>query len=212
MPALPPILRIPLAVVAILSTAVVVSLGIRHAGETTAGPLDSSVQPWLSDTVAENRPLALAIDFAGEPVGLAALVLLLMMVALALRRPRMAMLVVLGTGLTITTTTLIKPVADRIIHHEHLSYPSGHTASATALAMLATMLAWHRLRPVAALVLLLVAALVVGAAAAWAQAGLVAHYPTDTLGGWCTALAVVPATAWLVDLAADRVTTVTGSL
>jgi undecaprenyl-diphosphatase len=65
--------------------------------------------------------------------------------------------------------------------------------------MLAVLLCWHRLRPAAALAALLGAALVVGALAAWAQAGLVAHYPTDTLGGWCTALAVVPATAWLID-------------
>jgi undecaprenyl-diphosphatase len=32
-----------------------------------------------------------------------------------------------------------------------------------------------------------------------------AHYPTDVLGGWCTALAVIPVTAWLVDRLADRV-------
>jgi undecaprenyl-diphosphatase len=38
----------------------------------------------------------------------------------------------------------------------------------------------------------------------WAQVGLGAHYPTDVLGGWCTALAVIPATAWLVDRTADR--------
>jgi len=205
-PALPPTLRIPLAVVAILSTAVVVVLGIRYAGETTAGPLDSQLQPWLTDTVFAHLRLALVIDYAGEPLGLAALVTLLTVLSLVLRRPRMAALVLLGTGLTITMTSLIKPLAGRIIHHEHLSYPSGHTASATALAMLAAMLAWHRLHPAAALALLLGAALVVGAAAAWAQAGLGAHYPTDTLGGWCTALAVVPTTAWVVDLAADRVT------
>jgi undecaprenyl-diphosphatase len=52
--------------------------------------------------------------------------------------------------------------------------------------------------------LVLTAALAVGAAMGWAQVGLGAHYPTDALGGWCTALAVVPATAWLVDRTADR--------
>jgi membrane-associated phospholipid phosphatase len=49
----------------------------------------------------------------------------------------------------------------------------------------------------------LAAALAAGAAMGWAQVALGAHYPTDVLGGWCTALAVIPATAWLVDRMAD---------
>jgi len=63
---------------------------------------------------------------------------------------------------------------------------------------------WQRLRPAAALALLYGVALTAGAAAAWVQAGLVNHYPSDTKGGWCTALAVVPATARLVDHVASR--------
>jgi membrane-associated phospholipid phosphatase len=38
-----------------------------------------------------------------------------------------------------------------------------------------------------------------GAAMGWSEVVLSAHYPTDTLGGFCTALAVVPATARLID-------------
>jgi undecaprenyl-diphosphatase len=52
--------------------------------------------------------------------------------------------------------------------------------------------------------LVLAAGLVAGAIMGWAEVGLGAHYPTDALGGWCTALAVIPATAWLVDRTADR--------
>ncbi|MGW2546542.1 phosphatase PAP2 family protein, partial [Kitasatospora sp. NPDC001574] len=55
----------------------------------------------------------------------------------------------------------------------------------------------------AATLLVLAAALVAGAAMGWAQVALGAHYPTDALGGWCTALAVVPATAWAVDRVAE---------
>jgi undecaprenyl-diphosphatase len=65
--------------------------------------------------------------------------------------------------------------------------------------MIAVMLFWHRLSTGAALALLYGVAFAVGLLAAWAQAGLTAHYATDTVGGWCTALAVVPATAWLID-------------
>jgi membrane-associated phospholipid phosphatase len=43
---------------------------------------------------------------------------------------------------------------------------------------------------------------------AWAQVLLNAHYPTDTLGGFCAALAVVPLVAWTIDRVADRKSTV----
>jgi membrane-associated phospholipid phosphatase len=198
-PIIPPLLRRPLAIVAVLGAVAVVVLGVRYAGTSSGGAFDRWLQPWLDSSSAEWHPLALAIDFCGEPAGLASLVVLLTVVSLVLRRPRVAVQVVLGTGLAITATTVIKHVVGRTIHETFLSYPSGHTASATAMATAAVMLVWHRLRPVAAFALLMAAALVAGAAAAWAQAGLVAHYPTDTIGGWCTALAVVPVTAWLID-------------
>jgi undecaprenyl-diphosphatase len=204
LPVLPSALRRPVAAVAVLAALVVVVLGALFAGDSAAGSLDSRLLPWLESSTTAARPLALTIDFAGEPVGLASLVVLLTVISLLLRQPRTAALVLLGTGLTISVTTVIKPLVDRTIHGDFLSYPSGHTASATALAMTVVVLAWHRLRPAAALALLYGVALVVGAAAAWAQAGLSAHYPTDTVGGWCTALAVVPATAWLIDWYATR--------
>ena len=198
-PIIPPPLRRPLAIVAVLAAVAVVVLGVIYGGTSSGGAFDLALQPWLTSSTTAWHPLALTIDFCGEPVGLVSLVVVLTVLSLVLRRPRMAVQVVLGTGLAITATTIIKHFADRTIHETFLSYPSGHTASATALAMAAVMLVWHRLRPAAAFALLMVVALVVGAAAAWAQAGLVAHYPTDTIGGWCTALAVVPATAWLID-------------
>jgi undecaprenyl-diphosphatase len=43
---------------------------------------------------------------------------------------------------------------------------------------------------------------------AWAQVLLNAHYPTDTFGGFCATLAVVPAVAWAIDWIADRRSTV----
>jgi undecaprenyl-diphosphatase len=42
-------------------------------------------------------------------------------------------------------------------------------------------------------------AVVGGAVMAWAQIDLTAHYPTDTIGGFGTALLVIPATALLID-------------
>jgi membrane-associated phospholipid phosphatase len=203
-PILPPARRRPVAIVGVLAALVVVILGLTFAGDSAPAAFDRAVQPGLESSTTAMSALANAIDYAGEPVGLAVLVALLVGVSLLLRRLRVAVLVVLGTGMTISATTALKPLVDRTIHGFYLSYPSGHTASATALAMIAALLVWHHLRRAAALVLLYAVALVAGAATAWAQAGRMAHYPSDTVGGWCTALAVVPATAWLVDHAAAQ--------
>jgi membrane-associated phospholipid phosphatase len=55
-----------------------------------------------------------------------------------------------------------------------------------------------------AVVLVLGLALVAGVAMGWAEVALGAHYPTDAVGGFCAALAAVPATAWAVDRVAER--------
>lgn len=138
-------------------------------------------------------------------MGAAALVVATVTGCLLLRQPRAAVLVVAGTGLAVGTTKLLKPLVGRTIHDGHLSYPSGHTAFATALALAVALLATGRLGlgRTAGTSLVLATALAAGIAMGWAQVALGAHYPTDALGGWCTALAVVPATAWLIDRVAD---------
>lgn len=146
-----------------------------------------------------------ALDFLGEPVGATMSVLAAVAACLLLRRPRAAVLVVAGSGATVATTTLLKPLMGRTIHGGYLSYPSGHTAFLSALALMVALLAAGRLGlgRAAGTALVLAASLVAGAAMGWAQVVTGAHYPTDTLGGWCTALVVAPATAWLVDRIAD---------
>ncbi len=146
------------------------------------------------------------MDSLGEPVGAATLVVATVMGCLLLRRPRAAVLIVAGVAMAVGTATLLKYLVGRTIHGDNLSYPSGHTAFFTAVALVVALLATGRLGlgRTAGTLLVLAAALVAGAVMGWAQVALGAHYPTDVLGGWCTALAVVPATAWLVDRMADR--------
>ncbi|MGA4844203.1 phosphatase PAP2 family protein [Streptomyces sp. G45] len=205
--ALPAALRPPLALIAALGALTTVVIGILYAGHSAPGRVDR----WFVDPTADAigppwRRLALAVDFLGEPAGAALLVVAVATACLLLRGPRAAVLAVAASGAAVGTTTLVKPLVGRTIHGEgNLSYPSGHTAFLTTLALVTALLATGRLGlgRAAGTALALGAALAAGAAMGWAQVSLSAHYPTDVLGGWCTALAVVPATAWLVDRAAD---------
>ena len=192
-----------LGTVAALAALVVVVLGVRYADHHQPGAADA----WIRSAVVGARPgwqsVALDLDAMGEPFGAVTLVVAVMLGCLLLRRPRAALLTAAGTGLAVVTTSLLKHVVGRTINGDNLSYPSGHTAFATALALAVALLAAERLGRLTGTLLVLAAALVAGAAMGWAQVSLDAHYPTDVLGGWCCALAVVPATAWLVDRAAD---------
>ncbi|WP_037685479.1 phosphatase PAP2 family protein [Streptomyces aureocirculatus] len=204
---LPSSLCATLAPIAALAALVVVVLGASYAGHSESGTVDRwFVRPTADSVRPPWRSVALATDFWGEPAGAALLVVAAVTGCLLLRRPRAAVLVVVGAGTTVATTTLLKHVVGRTIHGaDNLSYPSGHTGFATALALVLALLATGLLGlgRAAGTVLVLAVALVAGAAMGWAQVALSAHYPTDVLGGWCTALAVVPATAWLVDRVAD---------
>ncbi|MEU0815662.1 phosphatase PAP2 family protein [Streptomyces mirabilis] len=203
---LPPSLRGWLGPIAALAALVVFVLGVLYADDSKPGMVDARISAALDGVGPPWRHVALALDFLGEPVGAATLVVALVTGCLLLRRPRAAVLLVAGVGMSVGTATLLKSLVGRTIHDGSLSYPSGHTAFLTALALVVALPATGRLGlgRTAGTLLVLAAALVAGAAMGWAQVALGAHYPTDVLGGWCTALAVTPATAWLVDRMADR--------
>ncbi|WP_329302263.1 phosphatase PAP2 family protein [Streptomyces sp. NBC_00659] len=204
--ATPPALRTRLGLVAALAALVVLSLGVLYAGDSTPGAWDARIGTATYDVGPSWRHVALALDFLGEPAGSAALVVAAVAGFLLLRRPRAAVLLVVGAALTVGTATLLKSLVGRTIHGDNLSYPSGHTAFATAVALVVALTAAGRsgLGRTAGLSLVLAAAMAAGAAMGWAQVALGAHYPTDVLGGWCTALAVTPATALVVDRLGDR--------
>ncbi|MEV6620132.1 phosphatase PAP2 family protein [Amycolatopsis sp. NPDC051106] len=204
--AVPAALRAPLAMTAALATAVLVALGILHFHDSGLTGIDAAVLPSIDGVRPPWRYVALVIDFGGEPVGATILVAVLALVCFLAQRIRAAVLTVLGVAVTVAVTTSLKPIIGRTIHGEFLSYPSGHTALATALAVVIALLVADRLGlgRAPAVVLVLGLALVAGVAMGWAEVALGAHYPTDAVGGFCAALAAVPATAWVVDRAAER--------
>jgi membrane-associated phospholipid phosphatase len=191
---------------AALATAVLIALGILHFHDSGLTGIDAAVLPSIDGVQPPWRYVALVFDFGGEPVGSTVLVAVLAVVCFLVHRIRAAVVTVLGVVATVAVTTLLKPIVGRTIHGEFLSYPSGHTALATALALVIGLLLADRLGlgRAAAVVLVLGLALVAGVAMGWAEVALGAHYPTDAVGGFCAALAAVPATAWLVDRVAER--------
>ncbi|WP_254395540.1 phosphatase PAP2 family protein [Streptomyces sp. AC512_CC834] len=204
---LPARLRGWLEPVAALAALVVVVLGIRYAGAGGPGAMDTRIREAVEAPGTQWWHVATATNFLGEPLGAALLVGALVTGCVLLRCPRGAVLVVAGAGLTVGTTTLLKPLVGRTIHDGNLSYPSGHTAFLTAIALAVALLVAGRLRlgAAAGTLLVLTTALVAGAAMGWAQVVMDAHYPTDAVGGFCTALAVLPVTARLVDRIGDRI-------
>jgi membrane-associated phospholipid phosphatase len=202
--ALPPAYRMPIKIVSLISGLVVAVLAVQFAGDATASRMDQ----WARSTAkALSLPpdVLLLIDFVGEPEGAAVLVGLLAATALLVGRWRLAAVAVVGLGMTGTIITFVlKPVVQRTIHDGHLAYPSGHTATATTLAfvlmlLLVDLLGTGRL---AGMLLILGGTVTAAASMALAQVALDAHYLTDTIGGFCTAMVVVPG----VSLLADRLT------
>ncbi|MFJ2742899.1 phosphatase PAP2 family protein [Streptomyces sp. NPDC087440] len=205
---LPPVLRRWLGIVAGIAALVVAGLGVAYAGDSASGALDS----WVMDPTADSigppwRAVALATDFLGEPVGAAALIAAAVAGCLLLRRPRAAVHAVVAVAVAVGVGKVLKYAVGRTIHGpDNLSYPSGHTTFLTALALVLALLVVGRfgLGRAVGLVVVLSASLVAGAVMGWAEVALSAHYATDAVGGWCTALVVVPATARAVDTVADR--------
>jgi membrane-associated phospholipid phosphatase len=207
-PALPQVLRGPLGIMAVLSAGVGAVLAAHYSGDIAAGRLDRWAQTEVESLLPRPGPGALLIDHVGAPLVTAVLAGLLAAACLVLGRRRLAVVAVAGPGLTGVVTTVLKPVIDRTIHGSYLSYPSGHTAAATVLALVVTLLAVDLLRAgrLPGVLLILAGAGAAGAMMAWSQVDLHAHYPTDTIGGFCTAMSVVPTTALLVDWFAARPT------
>ena len=207
---LPAALHWPIGTLALLGALLVAVPAAFYAGEDGPGRFDRWIQSGM-DSVPQSDAVALGVDVLGRPVVAAVVVAALAVLCVVLGRRRLAMVALAGPAATVAAATVLKPVVNRTIYGEFLAYPSGHTALAVALGIVLGLLLadlWRQ-RPsreagwVAGALVVVASACIAGAVMSWAMITLGAHYPTDTVGGFGTALAIVPATAWLIDWVAD---------
>lgn len=202
-PALAPALRRPAAALALFGLPALLVPALIFAGDTGPSRLDSRVEK----SVVENAPpgsydLIRGIDWLGEPVGRALLLIVVTLACLAAGRRALAVTSVIGMVAVTVLATALKPLVGRRIHAGFLCYPSGHTAALTAAALIIGILLADvlGLGPIAGTAVVLGVTVAGAAVTSWAQIILDAHYPTDTVGGFGLSLVVIPATAALVDV------------
>lgn len=203
-PLVPRQVRWPAALVALCCTAVLVVLAVRYHGDRTAGRVDSWVFGQIPGVLrSHGRSLSvLATALPSVMVVVAAVVAVVCAVG---RRWRFAVLAVLAPAITIALTETGKLVVDRRIG-SYLALPSGHTAGATSVFLVLGLIALSRVRRnVRAAAGLVLAAVTAGAAlVGLLMVSLHDHYATDTLAGYCIALAVTLTLALALDVPRRR--------
>lgn len=191
--------------VAALLAVVVVALGVRFAGDRAATRLDLRIMVHLYAWYPDRRALAGRIADLGGPVSVVLATAVLAVVCWASGRRRGAVLAVLGPGLaTVLTEWVLKPSVDRRMLG-YLTYPSGHSTGAFAVATVVGVLLIGTV-PRVALAVRLLATAVVAAIACLVAVSLVTagwHVPTDTVGGAGVGIATVLALAVGIDAVAD---------
>jgi membrane-associated phospholipid phosphatase len=202
-PILPSPLRRPAAAVAVVAVLVFGVLAERYGGEASARWLDHHVQSLIGGSGPARSIADLVIVF-GNALSVAVLAVLFAGLALALGHRRLAVLTIVGPGLTGLATVLLKPLVGRTFNGE-FAFPSGHAGGATALGLVAALLLIGVLRtpPRTSAALLAAGGVLSGGTMAVALVASRDHYATDTIGGFCVAVAVVLASALVIERFAE---------
>jgi undecaprenyl-diphosphatase len=197
----PAALRRPAILAVAVASMIVIVLGVRYAGGTTPRWLDLRIDTAL-DLGHAHRRAWWAVLRLGNPLMAIAVPTLLAASAYLAGRRRLALLAIVGPALTGTAVLVLKPLIGRTLRGD-FAFPSGQTAGATACGLVAGLLiisVLHLDRWTAGLLLGMVV-LISGGATAIALTIYHWHYSTDTVGGLCTAVAVVLGAALLCDQA-----------
>lgn len=193
----PPAIRRPAAVLAVLCAAGFLALAVHYRGTVSAGRLDSRLFALLpsasgSGAVDELAAIAPLVAFGVALLGTTAM--------LVTRRWRAAVLVAAGPAVTMLVAEVAKRIVDRRLDG-YFALPSGHTAGVTsvALAAVVVLLGRSRAHVVRVAVLGWVVTTLFGAGIALVMVAVHGHYPTDTVAGYCVAVAVTLGVAFGVD-------------
>ncbi|HEY0869715.1 MAG TPA: phosphatase PAP2 family protein [Acidothermaceae bacterium] len=205
----PPLLarRGVLAAIAVAAFGVMLVIGLRYSGTHGPGRLDRAIDIRIHNRLGYHPVLLQRVVNLANPGSAVAICAVLCVVFFLMARRRLAVLVVIGPALSgVLVDVVLKPLFDRRLAGA-LSYPSGHTAAASSIALVVVvaMLGGSRMSWPAAVRWVV-------AACALAAAGLVAaaliaegyHYTTDTFGGFLVAVTCVLGAALSIDALASR--------
>jgi membrane-associated phospholipid phosphatase len=203
-PLLSPSLRHHATAVVVFAAIVFAVLAERYAGGSSARWLDHRTESLVEDITPRTRWIVALIE-VGSPLVVVAAAVLTALACLWFGRRRLALLAVLGPGAAGACATLFQPLVGRTIEGDW-AYPSGHTAGATSLALLAAFVLAALLRPDPPWAAVLIAG--IGALAGASMTVLLVaagwHYATDAVGGFLVAVASVLGVALLIDALLGR--------
>lgn len=201
-PLLPAAMRSLAAAILAGCTAVTVLLGALFARQTRAGPFDAWIDARIQADLAGQRRVLNDLSGLGDLMPVVVMTSALVLACLVTRRWRGAVLVAVAVPAAASVTEFVlKPLIGRTLTGD-LSFPSGNETRVFALAAAVAVLLANppRARIPAAVRLLLALAVVLAAGAVGvALVGLDHHYFTDTVGGAAVGVAVVLATAFILD-------------
>jgi membrane-associated phospholipid phosphatase len=190
-----------------VSIAAMIILGVRYAGTRGPGRLDQRIDRRVESYLAGHPRALLDLINLANPATMLLGSAALCMLFILLHRWRLAFYVVLGPAIcTALVDVVLKPLFDRRLAGG-LSFPSGHTAAASALALVVIVAVVGPNRPswpAAFRVIVVLVAVAFAIAVAVALIGGGYHYATDTVGGFLVAIASVLSVGLLIDAIAGQ--------
>jgi membrane-associated phospholipid phosphatase len=202
-PGLRPTVYVTIAIALIVFTA----LGVGLAGRTHLTTFDLRWDARVERLFGGHERLAVHLANLGGPLAAGLASIAIAVIALVLRRPRAVVLAALAAPVAAGLTDwVLKPLVDRAPFGTY-TYPSGHSATAFALATVVVLLVLDDTNGRLARPMRVTVALAVLAVTCVVPLGLVAagyHFVTDTFGGISVGIAVGLLLALAIDAIADR--------